>query len=575
MSITTDSDWWRTAVIYQVYPKSWADSDGDGIGDIAGIRAHLAYLAQLGVDAVWFSPWYLSPHADGGYDVTDFRAIDPMFGDLADVDALVADAHDLGLKVIVDVVPNHTSDQHRFFLEAMASEPGSEAWGRYHCVRGTDGGASPPNDWACVFGGPGWDPIPDASGNPSGWWYLHLFDSTQPDLNWDDPDVRQEFVDTLRFWFDRGIDGFRIDVATGLVKAAGYPDSGEGSGRRSTLDEILDLPQWDQPGIHEIWREWRAVADEYHPPRAFVGEVWVSSEESLAAYLRPDELHTAFNFDYLKCPWDAGSLRATIERSLHATGLVGAPTTWVLENHDVPRARTKYGMEAVGARLPASNVAPPPDVEPDDSRGLARARAAMLLLLGLPGSAYIYQGQELGLEEVLALPASARQDPAFLRTNGTEGFRDGCRVPMPWTSTGPSLGFSPSGESWLPIPEHWAALSVAAQTDDPESMLELTRRVLRLRRAEPALGGGDLQWISDEGEDCLVLRRTAAPDDPLVAGEPAPHVLIAMNLGEAPAFVAAGELLAASSPAVVPGPAPAGVDSAGYCLPPDTAAWLR
>ena len=568
MSITTDADWWRTAVIYQVYPKSWADGNGDGYGDIAGIRGHLAHLAQLGVDAVWFSPWYLSPQADGGYDVTDFRAIDPMFGTLADVDALVADAHDLGLKVIVDIVPNHTSDQHRFFLEARASEPGSEAWGRYHCVRGADGGASPPNDWRCVFGGPGWDPIPDAAGNPSGWWYLHLFDSAQPDLNWEHPDVRREFVDTLRFWFDRGIDGFRIDVATGLVKAAGYPDSGEGQGARSTLDEILQFPQWDQPGVHEIWREWRAVADEYHPPRAFVGEVWVGSDEALAAYLRPDELHTAFNFDYLKCPWDATDLRAVIDRSLHATGMVGAPTTWVLENHDVPRVRTKYALEAAGARLPSSNVAPPPDVQPDDVRGLARARAAMVFMLGLPGSAYIYQGQELGLEEVLELPAQVRQDPAFRRTGGTEGFRDGCRVPMPWTAEPVTFGFSAADTSWLPMPSSWGQASVEVQAADPLSMLELTRRVLRLRRAELAMGGGELAWVSDPGDPCLVLRRTASEDDPLVVGATVEPVLVAMNLGEQPALVSAVHCLAASDPGVQPG-------EGGFWLPPDTAAWLR
>ncbi|MDH3958433.1 MAG: glycoside hydrolase family 13 protein [Actinomycetota bacterium] len=560
MSITTDADWWRSAVIYQIYPKSWADSDGDGFGDIAGIRARLAHLVRLGVDAVWFSPWYRSPQADGGYDVTDFTSIDPMFGDVTDVEALVVEAHDLGLKVIVDIVPNHTSDEHAFFVEAMASEPGSAAWGRYHCARGRDDGANPPNDWRSVFGGPAWDPIPDVEGDPTGWWYLHLFDSGQPDLNWDHPDVRTHFLDILRFWLDRDIDGFRIDVAHGLVKAAGYPDSGEGRGLRSTLGEILALPQWDQPGVHEIWREWRAVANTYHPPRAFVGEVWVDSDESLAAYLRPDELHTAFNFDYLKAPWEAGTLRAVITSSLHAPGLVEAPSTWVLENHDVPRARTRYGLEAVGGQMPRSNIARPPQVRADDVRGVARARAAMVFMLGLPGSAYIYQGQELGLPEVIDLPPAARQDPAYLRTGGDEGFRDGCRVPMPWTTGGPSFGFSPTGVSWLPIPAEWGAFSVEAQTDDPGSMLELTRHALRLRRSEPALGVGDLMWVSEPGDTCLVLRRPAPDSDP--------DVLVAMNMGNAPSLVAATEVIAFSGDHPEPG-------DGGFWLMPDTAAWLH
>ncbi len=560
MSITTDADWWRSAVIYQVYPKSWADADGDGFGDIAGIRSRLAHLARLGVDAVWFSPWYTSPQADGGYDVADFRGIDPMFGDVADVEALVAEAHDLGIKVIVDIVPNHSSDQHVFFQEALASEPGSPAWQRYHCVRGSDDGASPPNDWRSAFGGSAWDPVLDASGQPSGWWYLHLFDSAQPDFNWDHPDVRADFEATLRFWFDRGIDGFRIDVATGLVKAPGYPTSGEGEGLHLTFGEILDFPQWDQPGVHEVWRQWRRVSNAYHPPRIFVGEVWVATDEALAAYIRPDELHTAFNFDYLKCRWDAGQMREVIDRSLHTSAMVGAPTTWVLENHDVPRVRTKYAVEAAGERMPQSNTAPVPGVAADDARGLARARAGLVFMLGLPGSAYLYQGQELGLEEVVDLPAAARQDPAFRRTRGAEGFRDGCRVPMPWTRRAPSFGFSPTGASWLPMPAHWGDLSVEAQTGDPESTLELTRRMLRLRRAEQALGDGDLHWISAPGDACLVLRRPADDEDP--------HVLVAMNLGDSPAFVGATEVLASSGAPPEPG-------DGGYWLAPDTAAWLR
>lgn len=562
MSITTDADWWRNAVIYQVYPKSWADSDGDGFGDIAGIRSRLAHLARLGVDAVWFSPWYTSPQADGGYDVADFRDIDPIFGSVADVEALVADAHDLGIKVIVDIVPNHTSSQHRFFQEALASAPGSPAWQRYHCVRGADDGAAPPNDWLSVFGGSAWDPILDPNGLPTGWWYLHLFDASQPDVNWENADIHAEFLETLRFWLDRGIDGFRIDVAHGLAKAAGYPPSGEGGGSESGTpgDVRLDTPFWDQPAVHEIWREWRRVANAYQPPRAFVGEVWVSTPHAHAAYLRPDELHTAFNFHHLKCRWDAVELRQVVDLSLLEAGLVGAPTTWVLENHDVPRVRTRYGLEAAGGRLAMSNMAAPPDVEPDDATGLARARAGLVFMLGLPGSAYLYQGQELALPEVLDLPADVRQDPAFHRTNGAEGFRDGCRVPMPWERAGASFGFSPTGAAWLPMPAGWGTISVEAQTGDDTSMLELTRRALRIRRSEPALGDGELQWVSDPSSECLVLRRPAGDLDQ--------HVLVAMNLGTQPAVVQAAEAILSSGADLqrVPG---------GFLLPPDTAAWLR
>lgn len=559
MPITKDADWWRNAVIYQVYPRSFADGDGDGVGDIAGIRSRLAHLARLGVDAVWFSPWYASPQRDGGYDVSDHRAIDPLFGDVADVALLVTEAHDLGIKVIVDIVPNHTSDQHRFFQEALASEPGSPAWRRYHCVRGRDDGASPPNDWACMFGGSAWDPILDAAGTPTGWWYLHLFDSTQPDLNWDDADVQEEFLATLRFWFDLGIDGFRIDVAHGLAKASGYPPSGE-AGVQQMLHEVMALPQWDQPGVHDIWRSWRRLANSYSPPRAFVGEVWVATPEQHALYLRPDELHTAFNFHYLRSRWDPAALREVIDRSLHEAGLVGAPTTWVLENHDVMRVRTRFGLEAVGVDPMARTGRPTHAVDPDDAAGVRRARAALLLMLGLPGSAYIYQGQELGLPEVLDLPPEARQDPAFHRTLGEHGFRDGCRVPIPWTRAGASFGFSATGASWLPQPRTWGELSVEAQTGQASSMLELTRRALRLRRAEQALGDGDMEWLSRPGSACLVLRRPAGSSDP--------HVLVALNLGPEPALVAAEEVLISSGA----DPEPA---DGGFLLAPETAAWLR
>ena len=551
--------WCRSAVIYQIYPKSFADADGDGIGDVAGIRSRLPYLADLGVDAIWVSPWYRSPDRDGGYDVEDFRQIDPRFGDVAEAEALLRDAHKLGLCVIADIVPNHVSDQHPWFRAALATAPGSPEWALFHAVAGKGtGGAEPPNDWRSVFGGPAWDPILDAAGRATGFWYLHLFDATQPDLNWDHPAVHAEFEDILRFWFDRGLDGFRIDVATSLVKAAGYPDEHRTPGAEAglSLGVIEGQPQWNRPGVHEIWRSWRRVADAYDPPRVFVGEVWADSPSGLAAYLRPDELHTVFNFDYMLCPWGAARLRATVDVSLSTAGLVGAPATWVLESHDKPRVRTRFARDAAGMEI-TDHSGPG-----DDALGVLRGRAATLFMLGLPGSAYLYQGQELGLREVWELPAEARQDPAFARTNGADGLRDGCRVPIPWTDEAPGFGFSPTGESWLPMPADWGAASVARQHRAATGVLALVRRALRLRRAEPALRAGSMAWAAHDDPDVLVLRRRRGGVD----GED--DVIVAMNLGAHTAQIAGGDVLAASTPAVR---AKDGV----VLLPPDAAVWLR
>ncbi|MFJ3827665.1 alpha-amylase family glycosyl hydrolase [Streptomyces sp. NPDC090046] len=466
----TGGGWWRDAVIYQVYVRSFADSDGDGIGDLRGVRSRLPHLARLGVDAVWLTPFYVSPQADGGYDVADYRAVDPLFGDLSDADELVRAAHALGLRVIVDVVPNHTSEQHPWFRAALAGDPGARE--RYHFRPGRGAtGELPPNDWESIFGGPAWTRVaaPAGDGGTSrpeagGDWYLHLFAPEQPDLDWSHPEVSAEFASVLRFWLDLGIDGFRIDVAHGMVKAPGLPDIGRGA--QATLIGTEPLPFFDQDGVHEIHRSWRRLLDSYGGGRIGVAEAWAPTSERLALYVRPDELHQAFNFRFLNCPWDPAAMRTVIDESLAATTAVGAPTTWVLSNHDVVRHVTRYGCGA---------------------RGLARARAAALLMLALPGSAYIYQGEELGLPEVVDLPDGARQDPAFLRTAGQDGLRDGCRVPLPWSGAEPPYGFGPT-DSWLPQPAGWGDLSVAAQTGDPHSTLELYRAALELRRAMPGLG---------------------------------------------------------------------------------------
>jgi len=475
-----ESTWWRSAVIYQVYIRSFADGDGDGIGDVAGLRSRLDHLADLGVDALWINPWYPSPLADAGYDVSDYRAIEPRFGTLDEAEALIREAHERGLKVILDIVPNHTSSQHAWFQEALAAGPGSAARARYVF---RDSGEEPPNDWQAMFGGRAWTRVPD------GEWYLHLFDPEQPDVNWENPEVRADFEETLRFWFDRGVDGFRIDVANSLIKEEGLPDVGT-KGHHDPGPH----PHWDRDEVHDVYRSWRALADTYDPPRVFVAEAWVPEADRFARYLRPDELHTAFNFDFLKAPWRAPALRESVERTLREHALVGAPAAWVLSNHDVARhvSRLARDPEAdIGTSLD-SLLGEPADLE----LGLRRARAAALLILALPGGAYVYQGDELGLPEVEDLPEAVLDDPTWRRSGHTERGRDGCRVPIPWSGDAPPFGFgSGSGQPWLPQPDWFVRFTADREDKDPDSMLNLYRTALRIRRAEPALGDGPLTWL--------------------------------------------------------------------------------
>ena len=479
VGVATDAEWWRTAVVYQTYIRSFADADGDGIGDVAGLRAHLDHIAALGVDALWINPWYPSPQADAGYDVADYRAIDPDYGTLAEADALIAEAHRAGLRVLLDIVPNHTSSEHAWFQAALSGDADARARYVFRPGRGTDG-ELPPNDWRSNFGGPAWTRVPGAG--PADW-YLHLFAPEQPDLDWTNPDVRAEFEDVLRFWFDRDVDGFRIDVAHGLAKAAGLPDAGE---RPPGAQHNDPHPAWDQDEVHEIYRSWRAVGDSYTPPRVFVAEAWAPSNERLALYVRPDELHTAFQFDLLRAPFDAAFMRRVIDDARSRAGEVGAPSTWVLANHDVPRQVTRYARSQpdhlVEADWDRSRWA---TEKPDLDLGLARARAAILMVLALPGSVYLYQGEELGLPEVEDIPADRRQDPIWSQGDGTDPGRDGCRVPMPWAADAPTFGFSPTdaaAEPWLPLPPDWGRLAADVQAGDPASTLSLYRDALRLRR---------------------------------------------------------------------------------------------
>ena len=540
-----DAPWWRSAVIYQIYPRSFADADGDGIGDLPGIRTRLPYLRDLGVDAVWISPFYPSPMADAGYDVSDYRDIEPIFGTLADADALLADAHRLGMKVVIDLVPNHTSDRHPWFRAALASPPGSPERARYLFREGRGaGGAEPPNDWVSNFGGRAWTRVTEAPSRP-GQWYLHLFDPAQPDLDWTNPEVVAEFESILRFWLDRGVDGFRIDVAHGLAKDPDMPnlDGGWDTGGPA----VAGHPHWDRDEVHDVYRGWRRVTDSYDGDRCFVGEIWVQTPERLARYLRADELHTAFNFTYLLAPWDAKALRAAVDESIDALSAVGAPATWVLSNHDVVRHVTRYGGGAVGLR---------------------RARAATLLTLSLPGGAYVYQGEELGLAQVTDIPDALRQDPAFLRqdpdtqrTDTGDGLRDGCRVPIPWSGDTPPFGFGPAGTTpWLPQPAEWAELTVERQDGDPSSMLSLYRAALALRRDRPELGDGTMAWIDTDGpggsSTVLAFRRD-------------PGFVCVVNAGDEPAplpdAVRDGTLLLSSDPLPADGTLP-GVTSAWYLV---------
>jgi alpha-glucosidase len=528
-----NNPWWAAAVVYQVYPRSFTDSDGDGIGDLPGLTSRLEYLAGLGVDAIWLTPFYPSPLNDGGYDVSDYTDVDPRLGTLADFDALVRDAREHDIRVIVDLVPNHCSSEHPLFKKALAAAPGSPERDLFifRDGRGADG-EEPPNNWPSRFGGRAWTRVPD------GQWYLHLFDTSQPDWNWRDPRVRPMFAEILRFWLDRGVAGFRVDVAHGLFKdpvLADVPDP-----------TLTNRPSgyYHRPETQQVYREWRAILDTYPGegfpgPRMAIGEVWADSADTLRPYLAPDGLPQVFNFELVQSNWSAPALRAAIDATNAFAD--GSRAPWVIGNHDVVRPVTRWGSAA--------------------------ARTAALLLLALPGSAYIYQGEELGLPEVTDIPDSARQDPAFRRTGGKVVGRDGCRVPLPWDRGGPSFGFSrtdaasPPAPPWLPQPAGWGEYSVAAQDGDPDSFLTLYREALRIRRSHPALGtgfaGGDsMRWLEAPG-DALFFARD-------------PGFLFLANLGPEPLRLPEfREVLLASGPLI----RGAGGLSDGS-LPPDTGVWL-
>ena len=531
-----DPKWWTDAVVYQIYVRSFADSDGDGLGDLPGITARLDYLAGLGIDAIWLTPFYPSPQRDHGYDVADYVDVDPRFGSLADFDAMLAAAHERGIRVIADVVPNHTSSDHAWFQAALAAAPGSAERARFLFREGRgEHGELPPNNWESVFGGPAWTRVDD------GEWYLHIFDTTQPDLDWRNPEVGDLFEDVLRFWLDRGVDGFRVDVAHGLFKEESLRDQippapgadgdadDEGASEGADGGEAMvsrhdgrDEPMWDQPEVHEVYRRWHKILESYPGDRMAVAEAWTSTPESMARFIRPDELQQTFNFTWLLAPWSARAFADVVTDTFAAVGLVGATPTWVLSNHDVVRHASRYG---------------------GGPEGLAKARAATATMLALPGSAYLYQGEELGLEQV-RMTAQHWEDPSALVT-GEEG-RDGCRVPLPWSGDAPPYGFGPgAGQPWLPQPAEWKTLTVEQQLADPASTLAFYRTALAARREVLSSAGAEVEVLSVDDE-VLVLRR----------GDLTVH----LNCGATAVDVPAGEVLLCSGAA--PG--------AAY-----TATWLR
>ncbi|MFC4554741.1 glycoside hydrolase family 13 protein [Georgenia faecalis] len=540
LPVSPAAPWWHDAVVYQVYPKSFADGDGDGTGDLAGVRARLPYLRDLGVDALWFTPWYVSPQEDGGYDVTDHRDIDPVLGTLEQAEALIAEARALGIRTIIDVVPNHVAADHPWFTAATAAAPGSPERDRFWFRPGAGpDGDSPPTGWTSPFGGATWSREPDGDE-----WYLHLFAPGQPDLNWNHPEVRAEYEDILRFWFDRGAAGIRIDSAAVLMKDPDLPEV------PATVTGG-NHPFEDRDDVHEVYRRWRQVTDSYDDDRVLVGEVWLADRERLARYVGPEELHTVFGFDVMAAPWEQAALRAAVVETLRTHERLGAPPAWVLGNHDVTRPATRYGREDSSFSYARKAWGIPTDVE----LGRRRARAMALLTLALPGSCYIYQGEELGLDEVEDLPRDLLQDPMYARSGGSNPGRDGCRVPLPWRADAPGLGFavtSPAAAPWLPQPAHWADLAVDAQERRADSTLQLYRRALALRRRLFDAGDPTVVWM-DLGEDVLAFRRGSG-------------AACVVNLGEGDLVLPDGADVALASAATAPG---------DRVVPPGTAVWLR
>ena len=544
--------WWRDAVTYQIYPRSFADSNGDGIGDVEGIRSRLPYLKSLGIDAIWISPWYPSPQHDHGYDVSDYMDIEPDYGTLAQAEQLIKEAHDFGIKLIVDIVPNHTSSDHKWFQAALAAKPGSKERDRYMFRDGKgENGDLPPNNWEAVFGGPAWERVIEADGTP-GQWYLHLFAVEQPDLNWENQEVRDHLEDVLKFWLDRGVDGFRIDVAHGMVKEAGLPDIRIDP--TATMLGTEHKPFWDQEGVHDIYRSWRKIFDSYPGDRMAVAEAWVSPASRIARYLRPDELANSFNFDFLTSLWEPKYLTGMINRAVNAMAEVGAPPSWVFNNHDVTRSVDRFDLGLQNQQVNTFERQGDP-AKFDIARGTLRARAGALLMLALPGGAYIYQGEELAVPEVRDIPEDRLTDPIWKMSGFKDRGRDGCRVPIAWkTSPEGAHGFSSNAsltpdQAWLPQSPWWGSYSVESQVGKDGSTHSLYTQALAIRKAESGLGDGPMSWI-DAGKDVIAFSR---PD----------NFACYVNFGLPIEMPQGAEVLLASQ------------KISGNMIPTDTTVWMR
>ncbi len=530
-------EWWREAVFYQVYPRSFADSNGDGMGDLPGVMSRLDYLKDLGVDALWLSPFFPSPQVDAGYDVADYCDVDPLFGTLKDFDELLAAAHQRNIKITIDVVPNHCSDQHVWFQQAIAAGRGSEERQRFHFREGRgENGELPPSNWTSAFGGPSWTRVTEPDGS-AGQWYYHLFAPEQPDFNWEHPDVLKEFERVFRFWLDRGVDGFRIDVSDALIKDTSFADT---DGRYPLI------PKEDGSAVHDIYRHLRSVMNEYSGDRMAVVETG-ASDDIVALFIRPDEMHLAFNFRFLKSPWGAEIFAHAITESIAANAEVKATTTWVIDNHDNLRSATRFALqgELQGHYVPTLVGG---GVSADEDLGQKRARALAVLLLSLPGATYIYNGQELGLPNVNDLPDEVLQDPIFFRTQGVNRGRDGCRIPMPWQGTSSPYGFSSTPHTWLPMPGDWSRFTVENQLHNEESSLHLYRQLISLRKKHSALRHGTvavLGWaqevlkvrVSDDSQTFEVWMNFGVEDSPLPQGELMCHSAKSQSLGQSEAVL--------------------------------------
>ena len=541
--------WWRDSVTYQIYIRSFADANGDGKGDVPGIVSQLPYLKKLGVDAIWITPWYPSPQKDHGYDVADFMDIEPDYGNLPDAKKLIDQTHKLGMRLLVDIVPNHCSDQHKWFQEALAAKPGSKERERFIFKDGKgENGDTPPNNWQAVFGGSAWQRVTEADGK-AGQWYLHLFAVEQPDFNWQNQEVKDYFEKVLKFWLDLGVDGFRIDVAHGMIKEAGFPDVPSDP----KLLEGKPMPFWDQDGVHEIYKEWRKILDSYPNDRMAVAEAWVHPATRIARYLRAGELMNSFNFEFLGSKWDVNEFKNNINKSIEAIGAVGAPSSWVFNNHDVVRSVDRFDLGlglSGGTTLERQG-----DVNKFNlKRGQQRARAGALLMLALPGGAYIYQGEELTLPEAREIPEDRLSDPRWKMSDYKDRGRDGCRVPLPWRSNAAgAFGFSDNqkltpNDSWLPQAGNWGDFSVEAQDTDPNSSLNLYRKALEIRKSLSGLGDGPMSWV-DAPESVVAFSRLG-------------NFYCYLNLGADVKLPAGAKVLVSSEPIN------------DLVLPTDTAVWF-